>query len=140
MGKYHIDPVKKEERRQRRKKRCIEDYNQMVDKLGHHSTTMEMRKTRKGGALCERIVKLWGGLVNFRKELGIEVPKRAWGSKERTKDRILQVIKKESSISSRTISEKLGLSKNYTLVCLRELSQEGLVKRIRRGRNIRYTP
>jgi len=56
---------------EQRKQKCIEDYNQLVDELGHHPFLEEMWKEKEGLGLSMRIYRIWGGIIAFRKEQGI---------------------------------------------------------------------
>ena len=59
-----------------RKRRCQNEYDDMVQQLGYHPTTTVMQKTSSWRALWARISRLWGGDINnFRREFGIPIPK-----------------------------------------------------------------
>lgn len=67
-----------------RKARCVEQYNRIMDKLGHHPTTTELQATSEGHTLHTRINRLWGSIDAFRQELNI--PKPPQGSRSFRED------------------------------------------------------
>ena len=67
-----------------RQARCVEQYNLIMDKLGHHPTTTELQATSEGHTLHTRINRLWGSIDAFREELNI--PKPPQGSRSFRED------------------------------------------------------
>ena len=59
---------------ERHKLNCIDKYNRIKNKLGHHPTTTELQSTSDGHALHNRIIRLWGSIDTFRELLNIPKP------------------------------------------------------------------
>lgn len=66
-----------------RKNKCIEEYQQIVSKLGHHPTTTELQGNNVSRALSVRILRFWGNIDNFRQELNIPKVVRIYPEKSR---------------------------------------------------------
>ncbi|MFQ5779464.1 MAG: hypothetical protein ACE5HN_01600 [Nitrospiria bacterium] len=58
------------------RRQCIDAYISIVRALGHHPTTTELQKMKKGRYLQAKIRKLWGSFGAFRKTLDIPPPYR----------------------------------------------------------------
>ena len=67
MTRQELKSIRKEGRRTR----CIQQYELWVQKFGGHPSTTEMEKTSDGTSLSNRIIRLWGSIHEFRKELKI---------------------------------------------------------------------
>jgi len=59
-----------------RKKSCINEYREISKSLGRNATTTDLQALKKGHNLHNKIIRLWGGIDNFREELEIEKPKK----------------------------------------------------------------
>jgi len=51
--------------------RCINDYDIIKERVGHHPLTTILQATGRGSYLCRKIVRFWGSIDAFRKELNI---------------------------------------------------------------------
>lgn len=63
---------------------CVEQYNRIMNRLGHHPTTTDLQATSEGQTLCRRIGRLWGTIDAFREQLNI--PKPPQGSRSIKED------------------------------------------------------
>jgi hypothetical protein len=58
-----------------RKSECLREYNELVERVGHHPTTTELEFRIPGArALYARIARHWPSFAAFRRELGIAPP------------------------------------------------------------------
>jgi hypothetical protein len=55
---------------------CMNQYKLFVKKLGWHPSTSEMEKTSNGISLFNKIIRLWGSIHTFRKDLNISFSRR----------------------------------------------------------------
>lgn len=65
-------------RKEGKRLRCIQEYKQLEEKVGHHLTTTEFQSTSKGHALHNQIIRLWGSIDAFRAALNIPKPRRRY--------------------------------------------------------------
>jgi len=56
------------------KLKCIEEYDRIRDKLGHHPTTTELQGSKLWRYFSIKITKFWGSFEAFREELNIPKP------------------------------------------------------------------
>ncbi|HUU49843.1 MAG TPA: hypothetical protein VMW81_02650 [Nitrospinota bacterium] len=145
---YNIDS--KEYRRLARMGKWVEKYTQIVDTLGHHPSTYEMSTRKDWKTVWSKITKYWGNIDNFRKEFGIEKPKhkihpntrQAWKNmierkkeiKRENKRKMLDIIKEDGPIGSKSIMNKFGFKRANVLIYINELLEENLITRI--GSNV----
>ncbi|HLG22636.1 MAG TPA: hypothetical protein VI382_07450 [Candidatus Manganitrophaceae bacterium] len=69
IAEEELNAVKREGQRIR----LLAQYRAIVEKLGHHPTTTELRHIRSAQALTHNIRKLWGSFDAFRKEQNISI-------------------------------------------------------------------
>lgn len=123
---------------QRRKNRCLSEYNDMVRELGFHPTTTVMSKRPKWRALWSRITSIWGNMDNFRKEFGIPIPRkgnprfreiminasRKRAERKRAKlNKILELINQNSPTNFRGICQSLNINESPLYAYLKELRE-----------------
>jgi hypothetical protein len=69
---YHVGSEELDTIRIREKKsKCINQYFSIADRLGHPPSTRELQKTSEGNYLSFKILRLWGSIHIFRRELNI---------------------------------------------------------------------
>jgi len=133
-----------------KRKKCLEEYTNIVNILGHHPATTEMNSRKDWHSTCGKINRLWNGIDNFRKEFGIEKPKHSLPValrrvikekhviKAQNKEKVLNFIKAENPVKAITISESLGLNRAQLAQYIHELLSENLIIRIGGGRSVKY--
>jgi len=152
LNHYHIDS--QDYIADVRRKRCLDEYTKIVDKIGHHPTTTEMIKIPLWRALWVRIDRYWGSIDSFRSEYGIDKPRQyihpntmaAWTkalevNKLRKKIKVENVydffkIHKVSTIIN--IAEALGYPRVSTSNYVKFLLENGKIAKIGRGVNTKY--
>lgn len=146
---YKIDYT--EYRRAASMGRYITRYSQIVDTLGHHPSTTEMSRKSEWRSTWAGISRLWGNLDSFRKEYGIEKPKRTWPHKfqerlhklkklreERTQN-ILNLIKTNGMLSRAELALALNMNTaNLYNGYLYPMSKSGVVKLVGNRSNAKY--
>jgi hypothetical protein len=137
-------------RHKRSRSTCQEEYQCVVNVLGHHPSTTELQADSSFGVLYRRIKKLWGSFDAFRDELN--VPKPPSGSpsfnedmqpwREHKKrlalilrmqhlDRICECLRQSGPLSSSQIAYECGIKQARVLRLLplllmtREVAREG---------------
>ena len=61
-------------RHETRRGRCLDQYNLIAERIGHHPTTTELHATAAGRRLHTRIRREWGSIDAFREHLNIPKP------------------------------------------------------------------
>ena len=151
----HFNVNIREYRRIAKAGKCFEGYSVIVDTLGHHPTTTEMNSRAEWRLLWFKILRLWGGIDNFRKELGVEKPKYRMHPntlaafkknlaknllfKETKKRETLGLIKKTRVVKAKMIRQQLNVSAASMRKYLNELLKENLIIKIGRGNQTRYS-
>jgi predicted ArsR family transcriptional regulator len=131
--------------------KCLRQYSNVVDILGHHPTTTELSSKREWRNLWFRINRLWGGVDVFRREYGIEKQKQKMALKiqekwnkireqnEKLKKNILETIKNNCSLSTKELSIMLGIKKELLHnKFLKKMVKEGTLITIGKNNTTRY--
>lgn len=134
--------------------RYLQEYSEIVDKIGYHPTTTELNSRLDWRKVWAGIDRYWGSIDNFRKEFGIDKPKmnihqntlNAWNEsiekrvqiKKQKKERLIQFIKAREPVSSGVMKSELGLLGGNLSIYLNELLREGLISRIGVGSQTKY--
>lgn len=137
-----------------RRKRCLDEYTKIVDKIGHHPTTTEMIKIPLWRALWVRIDRYWGSIDAFRSEYGIEKPKqfihpntiKAWSiaveknklRKQMKVDNVFDYFKTHKISKIILIADALGYTRVSTHNYVKYLLEIGKIARIGSGVNTKY--
>jgi len=137
-----------------RRKRCMDEYTKIVDKIGHHPTTTEMIKIPLWRALWVRIDRYWGSIDSFRSEFGIDKPKqfihpntiKAWTNaleKNRLRkmvniDNVYEYFKTHKVSTIINIADALGFTRVSTNNYVKYLLEIGKIARIGSGVNTKY--
>lgn len=126
------------------KKKYINKYETLVDKLGRHPSTTELQNSKRGRVLYNAICKYFGSFERFRNEFGIKKSeyfvdlngKERWKealrrsrktrsqNKEDRKKRVLEFVLKNSNNTVKSISEGMNLKENTVYNYLNELERE----------------
>jgi hypothetical protein len=144
-------------RKESKRTECIEKYQELVEKAGHHLTTTELQSTSKGHSLHSRINRLWGTIDNFRAALSIPKPPlgspsfredtRLWRehkhqlalvSRMQQLDQIREHLHSNGSSTTGEISEACGMKNQRTLKLLSLLIRAGEAERIGQGSATKY--
>ncbi|MFI5304200.1 MAG: sigma factor-like helix-turn-helix DNA-binding protein [Nitrospiria bacterium] len=67
ITKNTLDVIRKEGERLK----CIHQYVSLVQQSGHHLSSFELQKTQQGHYLSYKIIRFWGSIHTFRRELHI---------------------------------------------------------------------
>jgi hypothetical protein len=154
ISKEKLDLVKKAEK----KIKCINEYKEIVEELGHHPTTTELqRKSKSYSNLFSRVFCLWGSFTAFRKELNVPEFQRGnpW-VKEHTRkwreyqrkiaiknrnhqaEQIRIYLKKSGSKTFQQIVFHLGINRFRIGHLIRSLMADGKVVKKKKGKIIKY--
>ncbi|KKQ67068.1 MAG: hypothetical protein US89_C0021G0003 [Candidatus Peregrinibacteria bacterium GW2011_GWF2_38_29] len=126
----------KEYQRATRAGRHMKCYSKIVDDLGYHPSTTELNSRSDWRKVWHGIRRYWENFENFRKEFGIEKPKRKMSEKllERNikaksrRSQILDLLKESSGhIPYKEISLKLGVSLNQIYNDIARFRKEGML-------------
>ena len=127
IDKKYIIKVKETEKE-------FNQYQDIVNFLGHHPTTTELSKKREWRNLWHRIYYHWGSFNKFRKEYNILIPKSAFNVRERRtelKRKILIIFDEHKNESltryriAKILSNEEVMVLNYIVSqCLLELFEE----------------
>lgn len=133
------------------KGKYMNKYSQIVDTLGHHPTTTEMVGKREWRTVWGAIFRNWGNMSNFRKEFGIEIPKRRWPLKvqERWKEQriqkdkriqeILELLKNSNGLSNTELATRFNIGSNsFYTGYIDKMLKSGMIRKIGANSNARY--
>jgi hypothetical protein len=154
ITKETLDSVKKTEK----KLKCINEYKEIVEELGHHPTTTELhRRSKSWLSLFARVFCLWGSFTAFRKELNvpefhrgnpwIKEHTRKWQEYERKNaiknrnhqlEQIRIYLKKSGSNTFQQIVFNLGINRFRTGHLMRLLVADGEVVKEKKRKTMEY--
>lgn len=101
-------------------------YNEIVETLGHHPTTTEMRKNSRWRALWVRLAYRYKGFDNFRRAYGIPIPKKGYSKfKEVAVPRAIEAARKRAIKRSKERQDSILelLYNNKQPLCQTEISK-----------------
>lgn len=131
--------------------KTAEKYSQIVDVLGHHPSTTEMNSRTDWRTVWGAIDRNWGNMSNFRKEFGIEIPKRRWPlkvqkrwkeqriQKDRRIQEILELLKNSNGLSNTELATRFNIDSNsFHSGYIYKMLKSGLIRKIGPNSNARY--
>ncbi len=138
-------------------KRILTEYEGMVQELGFHPSTTLMQRERKWRALYARIEHRWGIINRFRRYYGFPIPKpgnpffredmerglryrrsRLAAERSAKREAIVALIRSRGGAWSRLIQQELRIKPSWVWRLLKELVDEGRIKRKGSGSQVIY--
>ena len=137
VSKYKL-PIREWAIEQSRKK-LLDDYAKITDKLGHHPATTELERVSK--SLYSRILHHYKSIDNFRKTYGYPPHKKGnpkWGDhnkqlSETNRNTILKYLKIKPGITSSEIAKASGVTYLTVWHHLTKLINEDIVYKVKKG-------
>jgi predicted transcriptional regulator len=102
-----------------KKKRLKKQYDEYVEKIGHHPTTTEMNEDKKIRNIWIKITRYWGSMADFRQEFGYPLIKQG---NPRLKEDMREWHQQRSALA-------ILRKKSYMEIILKNLSEGGLLNK-----------
>lgn len=140
-----------------KKKKLKIQYDEYVEKIGHHPTTTEMNEDKKVRNIWIKITRYWGSMANFRQEFGYPFIKqgnprikeniREWHQqrsvlimlkKKNYMEIILKFLSKRGPLNKKYLAGVCDISEQDCLNILNSMIKRGEITRLKRGAKTIY--
>ena len=156
LGNFNLD-IRDVQAYSKKKKSKIE-YDEYVEKTGHHPTTTEMNEDKKIRNIWVKITRYWGSMADFRQEFGYPFIKQGNPKiKENVRDwqqqrsasvilrnksymqMILQNLSENGALSNKYLADKCNIKEQNCRNILNSMIKRGEIILLKRGAKKTYT-